>query len=214
MFYALLCGAACLVTQVFVSFARYVRVLKWLTLSLFAYVGVIFVVHVSWSEVAWRALVPARSCCAKDYLTTVVAIFGDDPARICSFGRQRRVRGAARASPLRSALVKRPEQAFAQLRRVRIDTTIGMLFSNAIAFFIILTAAVTLHAAGVTNIETCPGRASAPGPSPEPPTFTLFALQGVVPDCSPCRCSRRTRPPMQWRRPLPSGPASIKETAV
>ena len=177
-FYALLCGAACLVTQVFVSFARYVRVLKWLTLSLFAYVGVIFVVHVNWSEVAWRAIVPALVL-RRDYLTTVVAILGTTISPYLFFWQAAQEVEEQRASPLRSALVDRPEQAFAQLRRVRIDTVIGMVFSNAIAFFIILTAAVTLHAAGVTNIETSAQAAQALRPIAGNLAFTLFAL-GII----------------------------------
>jgi Mn2+/Fe2+ NRAMP family transporter len=47
-----------------------------------------------------------------------------------------------------------PEETRQELRRIRLDTYVGMTFSNVISYFMILTAAVTLHANGVTDIQT------------------------------------------------------------
>jgi NRAMP (natural resistance-associated macrophage protein)-like metal ion transporter len=176
--YALLFGALSATAQVFMSFPRYVRTLKWLTLSLFAYVGIVFVVHIDWKVVAWNAVVPSLMM-RRDYLTTVVAILGTTISPYLFFWQAAQEVEEQRGSPTRNSLAENPGQARVQLRRVRIDTVIGMVFSNAIAFFIILTAAVTLHARGVTSIETSAQAAQALRPIAGNLAFTLFAL-GII----------------------------------
>ena len=75
-----------------------------------------------------------------------------------------------------SSLLKKPASAPAELRRIRWDTWSGMFFSNITAFFIILATAVTLHAAGITDINTAAQAASALRPLAGNFAFILFAL--------------------------------------
>ena len=87
--YIVAIGLGCVVLQVFFSYARYVRVLKWLTLSLFSYVGVVFAVDIPWADVAHGVLIPAISLKA-EYVTTVVAIFGTTISPYLFSGKHRR----------------------------------------------------------------------------------------------------------------------------
>src|SRR6185437_3986443 len=72
-----------------------------------------------------------------------------------------------------------PVQAESQLKRIRIDTYVGMAFSNIIAFFIILTAASTLHVHGLTEISTSAQAATALEPLAGRFAFALFVC-GIV----------------------------------
>ena len=166
------------VLEVFVRYSRYVSVLKWLTLSLFAYVGVVFVVHMPWAQVAYHLVAPKLST-APGYLTVVVAILGTTISPYLFFWQAEEeveeVKERADAKPL----VRAPEQATAEFRRIRVDTYIGMAFSNAVALFIVLTTAATLHAHGVTDIQTSSQAAVALKPIAGQFTFAIFAL-GII----------------------------------
>ncbi|MDQ6621793.1 MAG: divalent metal cation transporter [Pseudomonadota bacterium] len=171
-------GALCVVLQVFVSYARYVRVLKWLTLSLFAYVGVVFAVDIPWAEVARAVLLPSVSI-APEYITTVVAIFGTTISPYLFFWQASQECEDLRASRAEKPLRGHPEQARVQLRRMKLDTYIGMGFSNLIAFFIMLTTAATLHSHGVTDIQSSGQAAEALRPIAGRFAFLLFSL-GII----------------------------------
>ncbi len=167
-----------LVLQVFVPYHRYVRVLKWLTLSLFAYVAVAFAVHAPWADALHRAFLPQLKLDSGAALV-VVAIFGTTISPYLFFWQCSEevedIQTAAGARPLRDD----PREARSELTRIRWDTYVGMAFSNAIAFFIILSTAVTLHAKGVTNIETAADAASALRPIAGDFAFALFGI-GIV----------------------------------
>jgi NRAMP (natural resistance-associated macrophage protein)-like metal ion transporter len=176
--YVVLFALVSLGLQIFIPFPRYAPVLKWLTLALFAYVGTVFVVDVPWGEVALRTLFPDATLRA-DYLVTLVAVFGTTISPYLFFWQasqeveeQRAVDGD---EPLREA----PEQAERHLHRIKIDTYVGMTFSNMVAFFIMLTTAVTLHAHGITDIETSAQAAEALRPIGGEFAFFLFAA-GIV----------------------------------
>ena len=153
-----------LLLEVFARYSRYVSVLKWLTLSLFAYVGVALVVHIPWRTVVYHLVVPNVPLKA-DYLTVVVAILGTTISPYLFFWQAEEeveeVKERDDAKPLERA----PEQAKAELGRIRVDTYIGMAFSNLVALFIVLTTAATLHAHGVTDIQTSSQAAEALRPS-------------------------------------------------
>ena len=167
-----------LLLEVFVTFDRYIGWLKWLTLSLFVYVAVAFVVHVPWSTVGYHLVIPDISLKA-DYLTVVVAILGTTISPYLFFWQAgeevEEVKERALARPLERA----PEQAKSEFRRIRIDTYLGMLLSNAIAIFIVITAAATLNAHGLTNIQTSSQAAQALRPIAGPFVFLIFAL-GII----------------------------------
>jgi len=176
--YAVLFALLSLVLQTTVPYHRYANVLKWLTLSLFTYVGTVFAVHVPWGEVLRETVLPKISFQA-DYLTTFIAILGTTISPYLFFWQASQeveeVEESTEDKPLKQAL----EQAPAQLERIKLDTMVGMAFSNLVAFFIILTAAVTLHANGKTDIESAEQAAEALRPIAGNFAFFLFSL-GII----------------------------------
>ena len=177
-FYALIFGFVSLVMQIFMPYERYVRFLKWLTLALLAYVAVVFTVNVPWLEVLLRTVWP-RFTFDSDSITLIVAVFGTTISPYLFFWQATHEAQDVRSDPNADALIRSPEQAKAHLRRIKWDTYIGMGFSNLIAFFIILSTAVTLNAAGVTQIQTAAQAAEALRPIAGELTFVLFAL-GII----------------------------------
>jgi NRAMP (natural resistance-associated macrophage protein)-like metal ion transporter len=173
--YALGFGLLSLGLQVFLPYQRYVRILKWLTLSLFAYVGVVFAVRVDWGA-ALRGIVAPSFHWNKDFVTTVVAILGTTISPYLFFWQASQEVEEINRVPADHPLRVAPEQARRQLRRLRLDTAIGMGFSNLIAFFMITAAAATLHAHGQTQIETTRQAAEALRPIAGDAAFVLFAL--------------------------------------
>jgi Mn2+/Fe2+ NRAMP family transporter len=127
-------------------YQRYVRYLRWLTLALLAYVGVAFTVAVPWREVVGGLLWPHIVLNAQA-LTVIVAVFGTTISPYLFFWQAAQEVEEIDADPTEAALKQAPEHARKQLRRIKIDTYIGMAFSNLIALFIIISAAATLHAA-------------------------------------------------------------------
>ena len=178
LWYAVGFGVLSVLLQVFVPYQRYVNLLKWLTLVLLAYVATVFVVHVPWGEVLKSTVWP-RIAWRKDYLTTIVAVFGTTISPYLFFWQASQeveeLRADADAQPLRQA----PEQVERQFSRIRFDTFVGMGVSNAVAFFIMLTTAATLHAQGVRDLQSAAQAASALKPVAGELAFVLFAL-GIV----------------------------------
>jgi NRAMP (natural resistance-associated macrophage protein)-like metal ion transporter len=177
-FHAVVFGFVSLVLQIFMPYERYVRFLKWLTLALLAYVAVVFTVQVPWTEVLVRTVWP-RFTFNSESITLIVAVFGTTISPYLFFWQATHEAQDVRSDPNARALVDSPDQAKAHLRRIKWDTYIGMGFSNLIAFFIILSTAVTLHAAGIVRIETAAQAAEALRPIAGELTFMLFAL-GII----------------------------------
>jgi NRAMP (natural resistance-associated macrophage protein)-like metal ion transporter len=177
--YALGFGLVSLLAVVFVPYKKYVKYLKWLTLALFAYVATAFVVHVPW-KMALRSTVIPSITWTSEYWTALVAVLGTTISPYLFFWQTSEEAEDVRTSRKESPLKRRPEQALAEFRRIALDTRIGMGFSNLVAFFIILTTAVTLHAAGVgKGIQTSADAAKALEPLAGHFAFLLFAL-GIV----------------------------------
>jgi NRAMP (natural resistance-associated macrophage protein)-like metal ion transporter len=168
-------AVATLVLQIFVPYHRYVFFLKWLTLSLLAYAAVLFVVHVPWGEVALRTFWPDFELNARA-ATTVVAIFGTTISPYLFFWQASEEVEDMQREPGAAALLKDAPSAPRELRRIQWDTWSGMLYSDLTAYFIILATAVTLHASGITNIETAAQAATALRPIAGNFAFELFAL--------------------------------------
>jgi NRAMP (natural resistance-associated macrophage protein)-like metal ion transporter len=177
-FYAIVFGLLSLVLQIFMKYESYVRFLKWLTLALLAYVAVVFTVNVPWMEVFARTVWP-RFTFTSDSITVIVAVFGTTISPYLFFWQATQEAQDVRSDPNAQALLKSPEHARSHLRRIKWDTYIGMGFSNLIAFFIILSTAATLHAAGITQIQTASQAAEALRPIAGDFTFALFAL-GII----------------------------------
>jgi NRAMP (natural resistance-associated macrophage protein)-like metal ion transporter len=176
--YAVGFGVVSLMLQVFIPYQRYVRILKWLTLALLAYVATVFVVRVPWSQVLTRALMPHISWTA-EFITTVVAVFGTTISPYLFFWQASQEVEDQLADPQAKPLIEAPQQANANLRRIKLDTYIGMAFSNLVAFFIILTTAVTLNLHGITDIQTSAQAATALRPIAGEFAFLLFSA-GII----------------------------------
>lgn len=131
--YTVVLGVFSLVLQMFVPYRRYVRILKWLTLALFAYVGVIFAVQIPWATVALRTVLPHGSW-STGYITTVVAVFGTTISPYLFFWQASQEVEELQAKEGQQALTKMPSQGPENLSRIRLDTSIGMAFSNLVAF--------------------------------------------------------------------------------
>jgi len=167
--------AASLAAQVLVPYHSYVKFLKWLTLSLLSYAAVLFTVHVPWGEVALRTVLPRMSFDAPT-ATVVVGVFGTTISPYLFFWQCSEEVEDLRARRGDRALIEDAAAAPHELRRIRWDTWSGMLYSNLTAFFIILATAVTLHAAGVTDIQSATQAAQALRPLAGDFAFYLFAL--------------------------------------
>ena len=158
--------------QVLVPYHRYVFFLKWLTLSLFAYVAVLLVVHVPWREALAQTVRPQIRFDA-DAAMMIVGIFGTTISPYLFFWQ-----ASEEVEDMRSAppLLQAPELAARELGRIRWDTWWGMLFSDVTSYFIILATAVTLHPAGITQIDSAAQAASALQPLAGNFAATIFAL--------------------------------------
>ncbi|MFI4974373.1 MAG: NRAMP family divalent metal transporter [Caulobacterales bacterium] len=168
-------GFSTLFLQVFVPYHRYVAFLKWLTLSLLAYAAVLFTVHVPWGEVALRTVWPKVSLDAAT-ATVVVGVFGTTISPYLFFWQASEEVEDMKAKGRHPALVKDATEAVKELRRIKWDTWSGMFYSDITAYFIILATAVTLHVAGIKDIQTAAEAASALRPLAGNFAFLLFAL--------------------------------------
>jgi len=176
--HALIFAAASTLLQVFVPYRRYTPFLKFLTFSLFAYVVTALTVDVPWSKALLEAVWP-RPAISTDYLMMVVAVLGTTISPYLFFWQASQeveeMNQGRTSRPLREI----PKGGRLELNRIKIDTTVGMLLSNVIAFSIILTTASVLHANGVTNINSATEAAEALRPLAGNFTFLLFAL-GII----------------------------------
>ena len=177
--YAVVIGLLSVCLQVYLPYRRYVRYLKWLTLALFAYVGTVFVVHVPWGAVLRATAIPSISW-STDYWMALVAVLGTTISPYLFFWQASEEAEEVRVTAGESALKRRPHQAFAQFRRIAFDTRVGMALSNVIAFFIMLTAAVTIHTnAKGHEIHTAADAAKALQPVAGHFASLLFAV-GII----------------------------------
>jgi Mn2+/Fe2+ NRAMP family transporter len=178
LLYSSVFALASVLLEVFVSYKKYARILKWMTLTLFAYVGIVFVVHVPWAQALRSTLLPSLPLNAKS-LTAFVAVLGTTISPYLFFWQASQEVEEIKDQPLAKPLKSAPQQARLGFRRIRIDTYVGMFFSNLIAFFIILSCAVTLHAHGIHQIDTAGQAAEALRPVAGRFAFLLFSL-GIV----------------------------------
>ncbi|KEC71283.1 manganese transport protein [Rhizobium leguminosarum bv. phaseoli CCGM1] len=175
--YALLFGIVCAAVQVVVPYTAYVCVLKWLTLSLFAYVAVVLVAGVAWGE-ALRAIVMPTIAFIGDYFTAIVAILGTTISPYLFFWQAGEEVEELRRRKL-ARLRRNPDEAGPELGRIRIDTLVGMGFSNLVALCIVVAAAATLHLNGIEKIETSAQAAEALKPVAGEFAFAVFAV-GII----------------------------------
>jgi len=167
-----------LLLQMYVPYTRYVNYLKWLTVALFAYVLTAFVAHVDWGHALHATILPSLYFNGR-YFTTLIAVLGTTISPYLFFWQASEEAEDVRDNRKEHALKWAPWQAQEQFERIRVDTVVGMGFSNLVALFIILTTAATLHVAGITDIQTSAEAAKALEPLAGRFAFVLFAL-GII----------------------------------
>jgi NRAMP (natural resistance-associated macrophage protein)-like metal ion transporter len=178
--HGLIFASTSVLLQVFVPYHRYAPVLKFLTLTLFAYVATALTVKIPWGAALLAAIWPTPTI-NTNYFLMVVAVLGTTISPYLFFWQasqeveEMHKGNGKRRRPLRE-LTRGGDP---EIRRIRIDTTVGMVFSNIIAFSIILTTAAVLNANGVTNINSATEAAEALRPLAGDFTFLLFAL-GII----------------------------------
>jgi NRAMP (natural resistance-associated macrophage protein)-like metal ion transporter len=176
--YVVCFAVGCVLLEVLSRYQNYVAILKWTSITLFAYVATALAVPVPWSQVAWATLVPNFSF-NTDYVVAIVAVLGTTITPYCFFWQSSQEAEDERIDPLAHTLIEAPDEARSQIARMRIDTYVGMGYSNLISWFIIVTTAATLHAHGITNIDTSAQAAEALRPIAGPFTFFVFAA-GII----------------------------------
>ena len=170
-YYSAAVGLLTVLLQVLVPYRRLAPLLKWLTLTLFAYVAAIFTVNVPWGQVLQDLLLPKLQWTSA-YWMTIVAVLGTTISPYLFFWQasqeveELRLRGGQRGSD---------QKVRSDLAAVKQDTMIGMLFSNAIAFFVMVMGAVVLHTAGITDVQSAAQAAQALRPLAGEFAFALFA---------------------------------------
>lgn len=176
--YAICFGFVSLLLQVFIPYSRYVRFLKWLTLTLLAYVATIFAVRIPWFEVFERLVWPQISW-KPEYISMVVGVFGTTISPYLFFWQASQEVEEQKLNTNAQVVIFTPTEIKKNFHRIKTDTYFGMAFSNLVAFFIILTAAVTLHINGIENIKTSADAALALKPIAGDLAFFLFAA-GII----------------------------------
>jgi NRAMP (natural resistance-associated macrophage protein)-like metal ion transporter len=176
--YIAMFGAASVLAELLIPYSTYAKYLKWLTLSLFAYVGTAFLVHVPWRTALQATLAP-RVEITREYLIALIAVLGTTISPYLFFWQASQEVEEVTNNPDEKALKQAPSQARSQLGRIRVDTYIGMALSNVVAFFIILTTGATLHAHGIHEISNSAQAALALKPLAGRYAFLLFVC-GIV----------------------------------
>jgi Mn2+/Fe2+ NRAMP family transporter len=161
--YTLLFGFTSLILQLFIPYSHYVKYLKWLTISLFAYIATAFFVRLSWPQVLHATVFPHLTW-TKGYLTGLIAVFGTTISPYLFFWQASQEVEEVNCNRGATPVKKAPAQASQQFRRIRVDTYLGMALSNTVGFFIILTTAATLHAHGVLEVQSSAQAAQALAP--------------------------------------------------
>ncbi|MBI3701730.1 MAG: Nramp family divalent metal transporter [Afipia sp.] len=176
--YVLVFGIASVIAEIYFDYARYSKILKWLTLSLFAYVAALFFAKVSWGEAA-RGIVVPHIQWTSAFLTTLVAILGTTISPYLFFWQASQEAEDQRVDAKKKPLAEKHYGAEKEFHRIRVDTVVGMAFSNLIAVSIMVTAAATLNATGRTDIETSAQAAEALRPVAGAFAEFIFAL-GII----------------------------------
>src|SRR5579863_8144454 len=181
LIYIALFGVGCLAAEILIPYHAYSGYLKTLTLVLFAYVVTAFTIKIAWSQVLFATLVPHLSW-NREFMLMLVAIFGTTISPYMFFwqasleAEARKLRSKPSRSAASATTKRLPHH---DALRIEFDTNIGMILSNLIGYFIIVTTAATLHAHGITNIATGAQAAEALRPLAGPLTFLLFSL-GII----------------------------------
>jgi len=170
-------AAVSLIAEVRLSYARYAAILKWLTLSLFAYVATVFMAHADWRAALEGAFIP-RMALDRAGMTALVAVLGTTISPYLFFWQSsQEVEELERKH--QKPLCVTPKTADGELKRIRVDTLVGMFFSDLVGLFIIYATAATLHTHGIRNIDSSVQAAQALAPIAGKFASVVFAI-GII----------------------------------
>ena len=168
-----------LALEVFVSYKVYSKYLKYLAFSLFAYVLAAFVVRQNWEQIITSTIVPTFSL-SDGFLLNIVAILGTTISPYLFFWQEtEEVEEEVERGKIMGIGRGIPKVSRRDIREMRMDTVVGMFFSNLVMFFIIATVASTLYASGIHNINTADQAAEALIPLAGNFAYLLFAA-GII----------------------------------
>jgi len=176
--YVVAFAVACAALETFSRYEHYVVLLKWSSTFLLAYVATALVVDTPWGLVARDTFIPTFRL-DTDYVVAIVAVLGTTITPYCFFWQSSQEAEDERIDPQAKPLLEAPEQAKPQIGRIRLDTYVGMGYSNIVSLFIIITTAATLNAHGITDIQTSAQAAEALRPIAGQLAFGLFAA-GII----------------------------------
>jgi NRAMP (natural resistance-associated macrophage protein)-like metal ion transporter len=170
-----------LVLEIFVSYKVYSRFLKYLTFSLFAYIIAAFIVTSDWGNV-FHSIINPKLSLNKEALLNIVALLGTTISPYLFFWQtNEEVEESVEKMQEnhQKTLTIQNKDIPSDIKSMRLDTFFGMLFSNLVMFFIIVTTGATLFKSGINNIETANQAAEALRPLAGNLTFALFGL-GII----------------------------------
>lgn len=179
IFWLVVISGITLFLEIFVSYKTYSKYLKWLALSLLAYVLTFFIVKQNWSSVAFSLFVPTITF-SQQYLLNIVAILGTTISPYLFFWQEEEeVEEEVVEHKIKDFGEGNPKVGKKDIKKMRTDTFIGMGFSNLVMFFIIATTASTLHKNGIFQIETPQAAAQALAPLAGEMAYLLFTI-GII----------------------------------
>lgn len=179
IFWLLLITAVIIILEVFISYKKYSKFLKYLALTLFAYVVTAFLSKPNWGEILQNTVLPQIKF-SSEYMLNIVAILGTTISPYLFFWQtSQEVEEEIEDGKMQEMGVGKPAVRQKNVTNMDWDTIVGMVFSQAIMFFIIITTAVTLHANGITNIESASQAAEALRPVAGDFAYLLFAV-GII----------------------------------
>jgi len=167
------------ILEIFVSYKTYSRILKYLGLTLFSYVLTAFVIDLDWQEII-RSIISPEIEFTRDYLLNIVAILGTTISPYLFFWQtSQEAEEEVNERKIRDIGIGKPKVRRRNIIEMRVDTIVGMLFSQTVMFFIIITTSATLHVNGITDIQTASQAAEALRPLAGEFAYLLFAI-GII----------------------------------
>lgn len=166
-----------LILQIFVPYHEYAKYLKWLVLSLFAYVATAFIIDMNWAQLLHDGLIPHITF-SKSQILLITAILGTTISPYLFFW-QTSQEVEQQIEEGKTTVHSRLGTTKSEIKKMRIDVWSGMLLSNLVMFFIISVCANTLFVNGITNIGTASDAALALSPLAGPWATILFAI-GII----------------------------------
>lgn len=171
--------ALTLILEIFVPYPTYAKILKYLTFSLFSYIITVFIVKQDWFKILKSIVIPNISF-SKEYILNIVAILGTTISPYLFFWQaDEEVEEEIQNHKIASMGRGKPHISKGDIKKLRLDTVIGMFFSNLVMLAIIITTASTLNVHGIKNITTADQAAVALRPLAGDFAFLLFAA-GII----------------------------------